>query len=57
MEEQPLDTFASSWGGAQTYVDSCRSNLMWRQWTEDMSFGGNRWVGSGGTDRDNYWLG
>jgi len=44
----PLEAFASSWGLAQTHVDSCRSNLMWRQWTNNMSFGGNRWVGSGG---------
>ncbi|QKJ98205.1 MAG: T9SS type A sorting domain-containing protein [Ignavibacteriota bacterium] len=45
----PLETFASSWNMDKTYVDSVRSNLMWRQWTNDMSFGGNRWVGSGGS--------
>jgi hypothetical protein len=54
----PLETFASSWNLAPTYVDSCRSNLMWRQWTNNMSFGGNRWVGSGGSPTgtiDNGW--
>ena len=45
----PLEAFASSWGLAQTHVDSCASNLMWNEWTNDMSFGGNRWVGSGGS--------
>ena len=44
-----LEAFASSWGLAQTHIDSCRNNLMWREWTNDMSFGGNRWVGSGGS--------
>ena len=42
------NAFASSWGLAQTYVDSCRSNLMWNEWTNNMTFGGNRFVGSGG---------
>lgn len=54
----PLETFASSWNLAPTYVDSCRSNLMWRQWTNNMSFGGNRWIGSGGSPTgtiDNGW--
>ena len=44
-----LEAFASSWGLAQTYVDKCLNNLMWNEWTNDMSFGGNRWVGSGGS--------
>ena len=44
-----LDAFASSWGLDQTYVDSVRSNLMWNEWTDDMTFGGNRFVGSGGS--------
>ncbi|MCU0405962.1 MAG: hypothetical protein MUE64_03155, partial [Ignavibacteriaceae bacterium] len=44
----PLDAFASSWGLDQTYVDSVRNNLMWNEWTNDMTFGGNRFVGSGG---------
>jgi hypothetical protein len=43
-----LEAFASSWGLDQTYVDSVRSNLMWNEWTDDMTFGGNRFVGSGG---------
>jgi hypothetical protein len=54
----PLEAFASSWNLAPTYVDSCRSNLMWREWTNSMSFGGNRWVGSGGSPTgtiDNGW--
>ena len=43
-----LGAFASSWNLDRTYVDSVRSNLMWNEWTDDMSFGGNRFVGSGG---------
>ena len=43
-----LEAFASSWNNDQCYVDSCRSNLMWNEWTNDMTFGGNRFVGSGG---------
>jgi hypothetical protein len=44
----PLAAFASSWNLDQTYVDSVRSNLMWNEWTNDMTFGGNRFVGNGG---------
>lgn len=44
----PLDAFASSWNLDQTYVDSVRNNLMWNEWTDDMTFGGNRFIGSGG---------
>jgi hypothetical protein len=44
----PLDAFASSWNLDQTYVDKCLNNLMWNEWTDDMTFGGNRFVGSGG---------
>jgi len=44
----PLEAFASSWNLDRTYVDKCLNNLMWNEWTNDMSFGGNRFVGSGG---------
>ena len=44
-----LAAFASSWNLDQTYVDSCRGNLMWNEWTNNMTFGGNQFVGSGGS--------
>jgi len=44
----PLEAFASSWNLDRTYVDKCLNNLMWNECTNDMSFGGNRFVGSGG---------
>ena len=44
-----LSAFASSWNGDQCYVDSVRGNLMWNEWTNDMTFGGNQFVGSGGS--------
>jgi len=44
-----LDAFASSWNGDQCYVDSCRGNVFWNEWTNNMKFGGNQFVGHGGS--------
>lgn len=43
-----LDAFSSSWNGDKTYVAKCKGNLMWNQWTNNMTFGGNQWVNPAG---------